>query len=195
MYFVCWHRTYEINVKENGFMWNWFRSVNFRMNLLSHRFSQKMNKKVRISALTTQGRNPDNFLFVLWEKRWLFKFILKLTDLLSLKQSYLETSKSNIKSCNLSNCRINFFLYEVCKGLCFNKKKNFLCVKPRQLIDVSRFVNYRISFGLETGLSFYWHIICSCRFFFFCFSFFLVPLNMKYMPNIYLVWKSWAIDS
>ena len=34
-----------------------------------------------ISALTTQGRNPDNFSFVFWEKRWLHKFFLKITDL------------------------------------------------------------------------------------------------------------------
>ena len=26
-------------------------------------------KTVKISALTTKGRNPDNFLFVFWEKR------------------------------------------------------------------------------------------------------------------------------
>ena len=38
-------------------------------------------KIVKISALTTQGRNPDNFLFVFWEKRWLHKLILKITDL------------------------------------------------------------------------------------------------------------------
>ena len=38
-------------------------------------------KIVKISALTTQGRNPDNFSFVFWEKRWLHKFILKQTDL------------------------------------------------------------------------------------------------------------------
>ena len=37
-------------------------------------------KIVKISALTTQGRNPDIFLFVFWEKRWLHKFILKLSD-------------------------------------------------------------------------------------------------------------------
>ena len=38
-------------------------------------------KIVKISALTTQGRNPDNFSFVFWEKRWLHKFVLKLSDL------------------------------------------------------------------------------------------------------------------
>ena len=45
-------------------------------------FLQKYEQKiVEISALTTQGRNPDNFLFVFWEKRWLHRFILKLSDL------------------------------------------------------------------------------------------------------------------
>ena len=38
-------------------------------------------KNVKLSALTTQGRNPDNFLFVFWEKWWVHKFILKSTDL------------------------------------------------------------------------------------------------------------------
>ena len=37
-------------------------------------------KIVKISALTTQGRNPDNFLFVFWQKQWLHKFILKLIN-------------------------------------------------------------------------------------------------------------------
>ena len=38
-------------------------------------------KIVKISALTAQGRNPEKFLFVFWEKRWLHEFILKLSDL------------------------------------------------------------------------------------------------------------------
>ena len=38
-------------------------------------------KIVRISALTTQGKNHDKFLFIFWEKRWLHKFILKITNL------------------------------------------------------------------------------------------------------------------
>jgi hypothetical protein len=33
------------------------------------------------TGLCSEGRNPDNFLFVFLEKRWLHKFILKLTDL------------------------------------------------------------------------------------------------------------------
>ena len=38
---------------------------------------------VRISALhsaTPKGRNPYNFYFIIWEKDWLHKFILKFTD-------------------------------------------------------------------------------------------------------------------
>ena len=42
---------------------------------------KNQQKTVKISALTTQGRNPDNFLLVFWEKQWLHKFILKLYDL------------------------------------------------------------------------------------------------------------------
>ena len=38
-------------------------------------------KVVRISAHCSVGINPDNFLFVFWEKRRLHKFILKLADL------------------------------------------------------------------------------------------------------------------
>ena len=30
--------------------------------------------------MRSEGRNPDKFLFVFWEKRWLHKFILKLSD-------------------------------------------------------------------------------------------------------------------
>ena len=46
--------------------------------IISHKIQTKI---VKISALTTQGRNPDNFSFVFWEKRRLHKFILKLSDL------------------------------------------------------------------------------------------------------------------
>ena len=42
---------------------------------------KKWTKIVRISARCSKGKNPDNFLFVFWEKRWLHKFILKLTNL------------------------------------------------------------------------------------------------------------------
>ena len=42
---------------------------------------KRWTKIVKISAFATQGRNLDNFLFIFWEKRWLHKFILKLTDL------------------------------------------------------------------------------------------------------------------
>ena len=40
-----------------------------------------MYEQKRISALCSEGRNLDNFLFIFWEKRWLHKFILKFTDL------------------------------------------------------------------------------------------------------------------
>ena len=55
-------------------------SVNFRMNSWSHPFSQNTNKKLS-GFLLSVVRNPDSFSFVLWEKWWLNKFILKLTDL------------------------------------------------------------------------------------------------------------------
>ena len=69
-----------------------FYVINFLLRMLKVRqfqnefvkssFLPKCEQKiVRISALTTQGRNPDNFLFVFHEKRWLHKFILKLSDL------------------------------------------------------------------------------------------------------------------
>ena len=48
------------------------------MNLWSHRFSQNNKKIIRISGL--QYRRQKSFLFVSWEKRWLYKFILKFTD-------------------------------------------------------------------------------------------------------------------
>ena len=35
------------------------------------------NKKLSGLLPTTQGRNPNNFAFVFWEKWWLHKFILK----------------------------------------------------------------------------------------------------------------------
>ena len=43
-------------------------------------FPKYKRKIVRISALTTKGRNPDNFLLVFWEKQWLHNFILSVTD-------------------------------------------------------------------------------------------------------------------
>ena len=54
----------------------------FQNEFMKSSFLPKYKQKiVDISALTTQGRNPDNFLFVFWEKRWLRKFILKFSDL------------------------------------------------------------------------------------------------------------------
>ena len=54
----------------------------FQNEFMKSSFLPKYEQKiVKISALTTQGRNPDNFSFIFWEKRWLNKFILKLTNL------------------------------------------------------------------------------------------------------------------
>ena len=54
----------------------------FQNEFMKSSFLPKYEQKiVKVSALTTQGRNPDNFLFVFWEKRWLNKSILKFTDL------------------------------------------------------------------------------------------------------------------
>ena len=42
----------------------------FQNEFMKSSFLPKYKQKiVKISALTTQGRNPDNFSFVLWEKR------------------------------------------------------------------------------------------------------------------------------
>ena len=42
----------------------------FQNEFMKSSFLPKYEPKiVKISALTTQGRNPDNFLLVLWEKR------------------------------------------------------------------------------------------------------------------------------
>ena len=41
----------------------------FQNEFMKSSFLPKYERKiVKISALTTQGRNPDNFLFVFWEK-------------------------------------------------------------------------------------------------------------------------------
>ena len=42
----------------------------FQNEIMKSSFLPKYEQKiVEISALTTQGRNPDNFWFVFWEKR------------------------------------------------------------------------------------------------------------------------------
>ena len=54
----------------------------FQNEFMKSSFLPKYKQKiVRISALCSEGRYPDIFLFVFWEKRSLHKFILKLTDL------------------------------------------------------------------------------------------------------------------
>ena len=87
------------------------RTVHFRKDLLCQTFMQYLQQKVcfsgqilkvrqfqnefvkssflpkyeqiivRISALCSEGRNFDNLLFAFWEKWWLHKFFLKLSDL------------------------------------------------------------------------------------------------------------------
>ena len=62
-------------------------------------------KIVRTSTLTTQGRNPGNFLFLFLGKRWLHKFILKITDLYSRSHWdhhiwLLHSESSIVKSLN-----------------------------------------------------------------------------------------------
>ena len=53
----------------------------FQNEFMKLLFPQKYEQKiVMLSALTAQGRNHGNFLFVFREKRWLHKFILQLTD-------------------------------------------------------------------------------------------------------------------
>ena len=49
----------------------------------------------------SEGRNPYNVLIIFWEKRWLHKFILKLTDL------YLDLNgnkRSHFKTLHNENC-------------------------------------------------------------------------------------------
>ena len=54
----------------------------FQNEFMKSSFLPKYKQKiVKISALCSEGRNLDNFLFVFWEKRRLHKFILKLSDL------------------------------------------------------------------------------------------------------------------
>ena len=53
---------------------NVFKVRQFQNEFMKSSFLPKYKQKiVKISAFTTQGRNPDNFLFVFWEKRWLNK--------------------------------------------------------------------------------------------------------------------------
>ena len=42
---------------------------------------KKWTKNCKDFCPVSEGRNPCNFSFVFWEKFWLHKFILKLTDL------------------------------------------------------------------------------------------------------------------
>ena len=63
---------------------NMLKFRQFQNEFMKSSFLTKYKRKiVRISALCSEGRNLDNFLFVFWEKRWLHKFILKMSDLSS----------------------------------------------------------------------------------------------------------------
>ena len=52
--------------------------------------SKYEQKIVKISALTTQGRNPDKFSILFCEKPWLLRFILKFSDLIVIMKSFLR---------------------------------------------------------------------------------------------------------
>ena len=59
--YFCWHLSQKSNV---------LKVSKFQNDFLKSSFLPKYERKiVKISALTTQGRNPDNFSFVFWEKR------------------------------------------------------------------------------------------------------------------------------
>ena len=61
----------------------------FQNEFMKSSFLSKYEQKiVRISALCSEGRNPDNFLFTFWEKWWLNKFILQFTDLYLVRQQF-----------------------------------------------------------------------------------------------------------
>ena len=93
------------------------------MNLWSNRF---LSRIVKIFALTAQGRNPDNFSFVFWEKWWLHKFILKYSDLYLIviiltNLYYISLLFTNsISSDNFCRCKNkrHFFNVNICT--CFN---------------------------------------------------------------------------
>ena len=80
---------------------------------------------VRISVLCIEGRNLDNFLFVFWEKRWLHKFILKLTDYYWIGtyfSNYILTPSASLASPGIIfsaaiDCRTLGVPYKVAKQL------------------------------------------------------------------------------
>ena len=75
---AAWYE--RANFKGRNWVWSSHLKVSNFQNDLS--FLPKYERNIlRISALCSEGRNSDNFLFVFWEKRWLHVFILKLTDL------------------------------------------------------------------------------------------------------------------
>ena len=82
---TIWPSVILLILMKLGHHWNIFQVLKIRQFLnefLMSSFLPKYEQKiVRISALYSEGRNLDNFLFVFREKRRLHKFILKLTDL------------------------------------------------------------------------------------------------------------------
>ena len=80
----------NVQVKTIASQPNHFQSLRLKVSKFQNEFMKssflpKYEPNIlRISALysgTLQGRNPYNFWFIFWEKRWLHKFILKFTDL------------------------------------------------------------------------------------------------------------------
>ena len=77
----------------------------FQNEFMKSSFLQKYEQKnVKICALTTQGRNPDNFLFVLWRNN---DFINSFWNLLTFRQNSSLTAKIylliNIRLCGSYN--------------------------------------------------------------------------------------------
>ena len=75
----------------------------FRKSLFLLRYERKIVRIPALWCLTTQGRNPDNFSFIFWEKRWLRKFFLKFTDLYWSLSFPLWLKEENSVKRNISN--------------------------------------------------------------------------------------------
>ena len=83
------------------------------------KYEQKIDK---ISGITTQGRNPDNFLLVFREKWWLHRFILKFTD--------LYYAAVGITQEGTYYCNTYITLWGLGKWKVQRKLKSFLCWFP-----------------------------------------------------------------
>ena len=96
-------------------------------------FLPKCQPKItRISVLIYfQGRNPRNFWFAFWEKRWPHKFILNLTDLqlflifdlVELKNQQCFASKYKIHS----DCWISSYYFLNTHCLLYRIIQNYEC--------------------------------------------------------------------